>query len=213
MASWWWLLACGGGGAKSDSADTGGGALDGYDCARVETPLALDEAAPDGRVAAELLAAAGTAFDVPLVYEEGGETQLSLSFTATEARWVDLEQPEPGRGPAPAIYLYCDDYLAISGTLSFRTADGAFDAGLALTLSAGADGALEGGGRFPTADLGGSFDWSAFGAEGELVEAELSLAFDQLSTSGGIGAFTSGDDGSVAWAGQTAIGRWGAAVE
>lgn len=213
MLGWWLLVACGGGDAKSDSADTGGGAMDGYDCTRVETPLALDAAAPDGRVAAELLAAAGTAFTVPLTYEAGTETELTLTFTATEAVWVDLEQPEPGPGPSPSIYLYCDDYLAVSGTLAFQTADGAFDTNLALNLAVSAEGALEGGGRFPVADFGGSFDWSGFAEDGEAVEAELSLVFDQLATSGGLGAFLTGDDGSVAWAENVAIARWGAAVE
>ncbi len=124
--------------AGCESPQSGGqiGGEDARCVAVTTTPLGPDEASPFGYSPNELVAAIGGARTVPLAWAKGGSTELTLTVTPAidGAAFVDYEYEDAG-GDGAQPEIGCEDAVEVPASISFHTADGAFDETLSLTLS------------------------------------------------------------------------------
>jgi hypothetical protein len=126
------LIACGSS-TKGDTVDSAGGSGIPSEgswpyCEETLTPLGWDEAAPDGTVPAEALAAIEGETAATLTWDGGGSTPLTLTVTADgEPAWVEQEAIYPATGTAPAIGVVCWDQLRIPVSVTLTTEDGQLD--------------------------------------------------------------------------------------
>lgn len=155
------LLACGTDDALLP-ADHGDG--DGWTCEETRTPLAADEATPEGTLPSALIAAVGGERATTLAYDAtGATTALTLAVTWTDGAivWVDGTAAwvgdEPEDSGAPDDAPDCEDRLEVAVTLAFTTADGAFAEALDAVLvgTAAEVGRIDL--RVPWEDLAGAY--------------------------------------------------------
>lgn len=199
------------------------GAMDeGPYCEGTRSPLALDEAAPNGVVPAAVLAWAETPYADTLTWASGGTTPLSLQATHTDAaEWVDEETVYPeGGGAQPAIGIECEDWLAVPVDLDLATDDGAFADRWATELVIASEDAAAFAVDLMAVALAGTFepaDWP----EGEYDRLDLSVTgtLTAAGSSGTIGGSAIHDEGCEpdgtcsASAQEVRVATWGPASE
>ena len=128
------------GGGQSGEEWDGTEALAG--CEEVSrSPVADDEAAPNGVVPADVIDVVNGVFGVDLRYADASLTRLSLGLTTSGgAEWVDLEPTSSGDGAEIAMASWCEDELRFALQVDFQTEDGQFSERLSPELTVGNDG-------------------------------------------------------------------------
>lgn len=129
------------GGGQSGEEWDGTEALAG--CEEVSrSPVADDEAAPNGVVPADVIDVVNGSFNVELRYADASLTRLSLGLTTSGgAEWVDMEPTDSGDGGAEiAMESWCEDELRFALQVDFQTEDGQFSERLNPELTVGNDG-------------------------------------------------------------------------
>jgi hypothetical protein len=105
------------------------------------SPVADDEAAPNGVVPADVIDVVNGVFGVDLRYADASLTRLSLGLTTSGgAEWVDLEPTSSGDGAEIAMASWCEDELRFALQVDFQTEDGQFSERLSPELTVGNDG-------------------------------------------------------------------------
>jgi hypothetical protein len=105
------------------------------------SPVADDEAAPNGVVPADVIDVVNGVFGVDLRYADASLTRLSLGLTTSGgAEWVDLEPTSSGDGAEIAMESWCEDELRFALQVDFQTEDGQFSERLSPELTVGNDG-------------------------------------------------------------------------
>jgi hypothetical protein len=207
------LVACG----DKDADDTGVGGVDGGDgtaencgCVRgTEQPLALDEVAPNGIAAQELLDIALGSHGSTLVWSGGaGVTNLLVELSVpSNARFVPQSEGQCSND----IAYDCPDLVEVDVSARFVTSDNALNETATLTLT-DAEWAFEARDpsrvsfTWPFDSISGSFDPADYvdvsGYDRVDVWAEITIAGTDLSgavAGGGESTSGSGDEGSVSY--------------
>ena len=149
---------------------------------------------------------------VGLEWEDGRVDCLhySLQLDPNSARDVESTYvPPDGDGPVPMIDIQCTDYVAIDGTLTFSTPDGAISEEIAITMSYQVDeasGEAIGSVYEELPVLSGSFQAENADSSSKYFISG-SIASGQFS--GSLIMQTSGEDGDVAWAENAFLADWG----
>jgi hypothetical protein len=205
MRSWTWmalpmtLAAC-----APESADDPGmggqfGEETGGGCQLVSsTPLALDEVAPNGRAAQDLVDLAVGSFEATLTWAGGTEAALSLeTIDPIDARFDVYESVDDG---SMEIDLGCPRVIVVDVDALLSTDDGALAETMTWSIEMG-DGAP--GVWVDMVGLSGTFDpWDFTTEDFDTVEAALMVEFTAAGPTGtieGYGESTGGggDDAAV----------------
>lgn len=136
-------------------------------------PVGLDEPLEEGFTARELAMSAAGTYEVPLRWRDKpeGSRQLFLTQHETNARlsltpdvstarrvtWRDVRSDSP-----------CSDTLELSGMLTLRSDDGAFDEQLEVLLR-GVPGAAHASATFSPEELRGAYDASFFAGKEPVI--------------------------------------------
>jgi hypothetical protein len=121
------------------------------------TALAHDEASALGFSPDDVLAFSSGAMSSTLTWAKGGTTDLSLNVTpGSTYAFVHYEYQDSGSGLAVAE-IGCEDQVEIPATVTFATADGAFDESWSLTLAAQTADAVFASQTLDLAALGGTY--------------------------------------------------------
>ena len=147
-----------------------------------------------------------------LEWEDGMVDCLQYSLQLDPDSGRDVEStyvPPEGDGPVPMIDIQCTDYVAIDGTLTFSTPDGAISEEVAITMSYQIDedsGEATGSFYEELPVLSGSFQPSNADSSSKYFISG-SIANGQFS--GSLIMQTSGENGDVAWAENAFLADWG----
>lgn len=183
------LTACDDGGQTGD---------EGAHCDPVEsTTLGLDDDSPLGFSGADVLAVAGGEHTSTLRWAIGGTTALTVDVVHdgtvkfVEYEWVD----DSGQDIAA---LDCGDQLELGVTVSFATADGAFDESFVTRLDAVAGDAASLFEELDLDDLTGTYEVTTETDTSDYddVTAWLTVDFAAAGWSGTVEGQGSGTDGS-----------------
>src|SRR5262245_9403406 len=103
-------------------------------------PLGPNDASPIGVTGADVIALAGGEHDGTLMWAKKGTTSaltLGVALDASQISFVDREWKDASGAEAkPASLGDCPDIVQVKGTLSFATADGAFDESWPIEVAA-----------------------------------------------------------------------------
>lgn len=218
----------------SDVTDTGnphkdnGGETGGGDCESTPTPVELDETSSLGFSAADVIALAGGTHTETLAWLEnesvessGGdptEVEVRIEFSES-ARFVDREPKQGGDdslgegGPDIAYESNCHDRLELEATLTLRTADGALDETVPVTVWAETERLAHATFSLDADELAGSLEVSVEALPGFEPDGPPKLGFDVriadvgFAGSVGVQATFQSDDG-VAAGSVGSIARW-----
>lgn len=184
-------------------------------CEDTPTALALDEASPLGFSPQDVVDVALGTFMAPLAWEGGGTTELTLDVhSAGTARFVTSDAVYPDSGIEPAIL--CEDRVEVDATVSFTTADGAFDETWPVVLRS-TDGAVASFHVEPDPeDLGGTYDVTQAIEEESWDDVKLwvDATIDAAGSHGTVTGQVSGTDPDcegddcTAWASQLDLAAW-----
>ena len=149
---------------------------------------------------------------VGLEWEDGSVDCLQYSLQLDPNSGRDVESthvPPEGNGPVPAIDIQCTDYVAIDGTITLSTFDGAISEAIAITMSYQIDedsGEATGSFHEELSALSGTFQPSNADSSSKFF---ISGSIVNGSFQGSLIMQTSGEDGNMAWAENTFLADWG----
>lgn len=216
-----WALALAAGlvltGCTTMGGQTGGENAN-FGCIAVETTsLGLDEEAPIGFRAADVLDWAAEPRSLVLRYDDGTDTTLDLvvSSRSSVAQFEDREwRSSGGGGQEPAIGTECRDALVIPVTVQFASADGLFADEWSGSLVAEDASAATVTLRLEAGDFQGSFDLEGAAPEDfDTTTAGLDVTLTPEDGSGeleGYGEKTHGETVSLT---RFAIATFGASAD
>ncbi len=172
----------------------------GAECASVNSiPLARADVSPLGFSADEVLTHVGSERTVSVSWANGGTTEATITFSSSlgEIQFHDREIINSGGQEAGA--LDCGDTLEIPTSVSFVTADGAFNETWSLSLFASVSDVATLATNLE--QISGSFELAPYVPTGEWdsVRAWVSLQFG-ADSNGAITGQAAGEDGEVAYA-------------
>lgn len=186
MNYWSLFVLCSALPACSSAATARGGQTgeENFGCVVVdEQPLGADEVSPIGVAPGDVLGIVASPFAARLFWADGAapasepSTGVQLTFANREsssARYV-REEARTDR----EIALDCSAYVAVTGTLSLRTDDGAFDESWTTALRARVPSRAEAYVTLEWAALNGTFDFDRLLPEGHTaLDGHASLAFE-----------------------------------